>query len=115
MEFTAVEEFSEDELLKGGNFHDQMTDYSLNVLPFACIVVEYLTNSQPIIDRHYWYVTLPFLVLNLVLTSALEHLYEIKLYMIDLNGVPYFNLISIGLSIPLFYILKGFSYAKLKI
>ena len=35
--------------------------------------------------------------------------------MIDLDGWPSFNLTSIVLSIPLFYILKGFSYAKLKI
>jgi len=45
MEFTAVESFDDEDLLKGGNFHDQMLDYGLNVLPFASIVVEYLTNS----------------------------------------------------------------------
>lgn len=52
---------------------------------------------------------------NLVITLVLEHVYSIKLYMIDLDGWPSFNLTSIVLSIPLFYILKGFSYAKLKI
>ena len=92
-----------------------MLDYGLNVLPFASIVVEYLTNSQPFIDRHFWYITMPFLLLNLTITLILEHVYSIKLYMIDLDGWPSFNLTSIVLSIPLFYILKGFSYAKLKI
>jgi hypothetical protein len=115
MEFAAVEEFSEDELLAGGNFHEQMVDYTLHVMPFVCLLLEYLTNSQPFVDRHFWFVTMPFLVANLVKTLVLEHVYNIKLYMIDINGIPSFNLTIIILSMPLFYIMKGFSYAKLKI
>lgn len=114
-EYTAVESFEESELLEGSNFHEQMVDYTLHVLPFMCLLMEYLTNSQPFVDRHFWYVTMPFLVANLAKTLILEHVYGIKLYMIDLNGVPYFNISVISLSIPLFYILKGLSYAKLKV
>jgi ABC-type transport system involved in cytochrome bd biosynthesis fused ATPase/permease subunit len=114
MEFTAVEEFDDEELLRGGNFHDQMMDYFLHVGPFVFLMLEFMTNSMPFIDRHYWYVTMPTLVAALVSTLMLEHHYGIKLYMVDL-GFPYYNLSMIILSILFFYIMKASSYAKLKI
>jgi hypothetical protein len=117
-EYAAVEELDDNDLVDGADgadFHEQMLDYTLHVLPFAVLAMEFMTNSQPMVDRHYYALTLPLLAVNLVSTFFIEHYYDMKLYMVDVDGVPWYNMTIIGLSFAAFYLLKGFSYAKLKI
>lgn len=114
-EFVEVEELDDTSDLEGGDFKGPLEDYNLHVLPSVVLVVEYLTNALPFMDRHYACVILPFLFSQLFITVLLELYFDIKLYMIDISHLPMYNISMLVLSVPIFYFLKMISWAKIKI
>jgi hypothetical protein len=114
-EFAAADKFKENDIMAKNRFKHILEDYSLHVLPFLALSIEFLTNAQPFIDRHFWILIFPLMFSQLVITELLELYYGIRLYMLDLFHLPLYNMVSVVLSIMCFYMLKGFSYCKLKI
>ena len=80
VEFAKVEEYVEDKGKEKNIFEEVLTDYMLHVVPTVVLAIEFLVNSQPFIDRHFWTTTFPFLCSLTLFTIILELYFSTKLY-----------------------------------